>query len=169
MLSHPRRKASFCDVRSNRPASSSSFASRPASELMSRAAFLRTATGHEHVLVTYSTRLISNRPHHCLFDPPSSVSRKLETFLRVELLHRLVKPKVPSWITSWKWRPRCWYLLQMETTNLKFALIIVAFARWQARRAFAKEPADTASGAILQAAPHSSSDAPAQRLGQISS
>ena len=39
MLSHPRRKANFCDVRSNRPANSSSFASRPASELMSRAAF----------------------------------------------------------------------------------------------------------------------------------
>mmetsp|Transcript_18978 Transcript_18978/g.54180 ORF Transcript_18978/g.54180 Transcript_18978/m.54180 type:complete len:276 (-) Transcript_18978:2-829(-) len=46
----------------------------------------------------------------------------------------------------------------METTNLKLALIIVALARWQARRAFAKEPADTASGAILHAVPHSSSD-----------
>ena len=39
--SHPRKNASFCDVKSSLPANSSSFASRPASELMSRAAFFR--------------------------------------------------------------------------------------------------------------------------------
>mmetsp|Transcript_27257 Transcript_27257/g.92789 ORF Transcript_27257/g.92789 Transcript_27257/m.92789 type:complete len:201 (+) Transcript_27257:245-847(+) len=107
--SQERSQSILVVARSSLPASSSSVHSRPSSAPRSRVTFFMdwswswTWTGRRIVrLWSAMARMTACLIHHVAY------VENLKPFSGSNFSTARVRPKVPSWMTSWKWSPRCW-------------------------------------------------------------